>query len=454
MREVDRLAAPAAWERAEAVDRIAELPGDIAADLRVAYRYAADLERCGLLQAAQKRADTALVQHAAVGLSDADERVAACARDYLLAAVSDSLKVDAAEMDETQIQAWRDFRAFRMRRDISRMLIEAYLKPGKYIGQFDAMRRADAGGLDRELLALLRADPLYREPLELAATERIELGIEPNRMFSQSWRVLSDGLPAIKPAISYYATGETEAGDAVRAELEGIALSRFQSALTLVNDLRATAVRALALSDARQDIGPRLVALYRSYNSFQPAASLRSAIDPEILKTEIEITLARYGVIEPLRARIEGLRRHVQPAEHAPANVSARPAPPRADLMVQNQIAQLLLRAGDYQGAEREWQSATASALEQMQQASGRSRATLVSFAGSAFYNLACAQALQLKLSRGLESLKLAVEHGYKDFAWVLEDGDLAHLRRQPEFVDWFKRVAPPAVVDSMRDDE
>jgi hypothetical protein len=74
----------------------------------------------------------------------------------------------------------------------------------------------------------------------------------------------------------------------------------------------------------------------------------------------------------------------------------------------------------------------------------------VASLLGSVYYNLACAQSLQLKLTRAGESLESARLNGYRDFNWMLEDGDLDALRHTPDFRAWFRKVAPPAAVDRL----
>ncbi len=447
LRQVDRLAAPTATERAEAIHRIANWDGDIAGDLRVAYKFAGNMERAGLFHAAVARADAALVQHAAVALSDSDPRVSESARDYLLALSLDVIEVDTSELDTEQQDAWHGFATFRLRRDIGRVLVDAYLKPGKFFGQFDELRRRDPGSLDRELLGLLHADEHFRDPLLAAVQERLRQGIEPSRMFSAQWRLLSESEPAIRSAVSYFSSGAVT--DEITRELGRLSSSRFYAALSVVNDLRATAVRALGQSESQTSVAPLLIAAHRKASQFEPAPALRNSVNPEVVKTELEITLARFGLHELLNARIAALRLHAAKAQAAPANVNARTAT-RADLMAQSEIAQLMLRSGDAAGAEREWQSALEGAIAQIRETNSRSRNALVSYVAAAYYNLACAQDLQLKLTHSLESLKAAVENGYRDYAWMLEDGDLAHLRRSLEFIAWFEDVAPPALVDRL----
>jgi hypothetical protein len=47
-----------------------------------------------------------------------------------------------------------------------------------------------------------------------------------------------------------------------------------------------------------------------------------------------------------------------------------------------------------------------------------------------------------------LASLREAVRYGYKDFGWMLEDGDLDSVRACDPFRDWFTDVAPPSIAD------
>lgn len=49
-------------------------------------------------------------------------------------------------------------------------------------------------------------------------------------------------------------------------------------------------------------------------------------------------------------------------------------------------------------------------------------------------YNLACSLALQNDTEDAILSLRAALERGYEDFAWMMEDPDLETVRAQPEF--------------------
>jgi tetratricopeptide (TPR) repeat protein len=53
----------------------------------------------------------------------------------------------------------------------------------------------------------------------------------------------------------------------------------------------------------------------------------------------------------------------------------------------------------------------------------------------TAHYNLACSLALCRRKAAALNSLKQAVQHGYRDFGWMSQDPDLDVLKRHPEFL-------------------
>jgi predicted Zn-dependent protease len=56
-------------------------------------------------------------------------------------------------------------------------------------------------------------------------------------------------------------------------------------------------------------------------------------------------------------------------------------------------------------------------------------------------YNLACSLALKRRFKESLERLKLAVELGYRDLQWILEDPDLENLRTHPAFQRLLKQI-------------
>jgi hypothetical protein len=440
MRVVDGLAEPAAIDRADAINRIANWEGDIAANLRVAYRTAWPIERAGLLQAAALRRDVALVPLAAADLAAADDRVRLNARDYLLNLPVGDLKLDTAALTDAQAEAWDEFRNLRVRRDMLACLIDQWLKPGKFFGQFEDLRAHDAARLDTALVDLVLARTDVAEPLDLAAADRIAQGIEPHRLFSAAWRRLTEGQSALRAAEVYVRTGEH---DRIGASISS---SVMQTALAVVTELRATAAAALGQTRLDEVSLAQLEQFYQDLPRQSIEPRYRFALDPRLLTVELEIMLARHGLGEYLDARIARLHLQVERArEGQDSHVNLR-ASSRPDLSAMNEIAQLLLRRGDLVAAEQQLSAAIEQAQSDMMFVQARFRTTLVSYIGVAYYNLACAQALQLKTSASLENLKRAAANGYSDFAWMLEDGDLHHVRAVSEFDAWFAEVAPPSV--------
>jgi hypothetical protein len=444
-RELEDLASPVAIERTRAIARLATIQEDIAADLRVAYKFGDLQERLGLLKAALLRNDDALVQHAAESLSDADERLVEQAREYLLKLAFDELAPETAGLTNEQAEAWQEFITFRIRRDIARALLDAHILPGKYLGQFDQLRRFDAARLDRELLAVMAADPAFAEPLNLASEEAVHRDVPAERAFQAPWRRLQAAAGAFMPAFEYLRDMETT--DSVK---RGIALhnrASYLAALEVAGSIRAAAVRALAESPQGVELSTLLNAYYGTLIEQEPDPELGSLVNLDDLRMEVELTLSRFGDDRLLMARIEGLRGQIERVEEAKANVNMQVAS-RPDLIAQNQIAHLLLRAGDAEAAEAEWSAAVDTGLAMLGTADGRNRSSLSSYLAAVYYNLACAQSLQSKLTKGLASLREAVRYGYKDFGWMLEDGDLDAVRASESFRDWFADTAPPSVAD------
>ena len=59
----------------------------------------------------------------------------------------------------------------------------------------------------------------------------------------------------------------------------------------------------------------------------------------------------------------------------------------------------------------------------------------------TAYYNLACSQALLGEVQAALESLEQAVRHGYRDKSFLLNDTDLARLHTEPRFQALVERL-------------
>ena len=61
----------------------------------------------------------------------------------------------------------------------------------------------------------------------------------------------------------------------------------------------------------------------------------------------------------------------------------------------------------------------------------------------TAHYNLACSLALSKRKSAALVELRQAVELGYRDFDWMLQDPDLDLLKNHPGFQELLKQLKP-----------
>lgn len=61
----------------------------------------------------------------------------------------------------------------------------------------------------------------------------------------------------------------------------------------------------------------------------------------------------------------------------------------------------------------------------------------------TARYNLACSLALSKRKSDALRELHLAVQLGYRDFDWMLQDPDLEVLKHHPEFQHLLATLKP-----------
>lgn len=450
-RELPQLASPAAWKRATAVARIAAIEGDIAADLRLAYRTGDALERVGLLEVAQLRADGALVSQAATALSDADERVSGASHAYLMSLSFGDLKPELSGLTEGQKEGWQQFVTYRIRRDVSIALLRAYLMPGKFFGQFDELRKFDSTRLDEELMHLLYADAGFVDAINAASLELLDQDVPPERIFQSAFRRLQSGAGAFKPVLDY--NRDLELSKELEAEISRTSRSRFQAALDVFANVRAAAARALADTRNTAEVRLRLEKFYDEIKDQRPTPELSHLVNLEGVLIEAEVTLARFGSPTLLDARISVLRGQIERVQQAKVNVNMN-AGSRPDLIAQNEIAHLLLRSGRLENAELEWSNAADAAVNMMRTAEGRNRSSLSSYLGALYYNLACAQSLQLKSDKALVSLRKAVEHGYKDFAWMLEDGDLYEVRHHPDFSTWFQKAAPPSIADRLRDSD
>ncbi len=61
----------------------------------------------------------------------------------------------------------------------------------------------------------------------------------------------------------------------------------------------------------------------------------------------------------------------------------------------------------------------------------------------TAHYNLACSLALVSRKSDALKALRRAVELGYRDLDWMVQDPDLEGLKEHPQFVELLDQLKP-----------
>jgi len=61
----------------------------------------------------------------------------------------------------------------------------------------------------------------------------------------------------------------------------------------------------------------------------------------------------------------------------------------------------------------------------------------------TAHYNLACSLALSRRTAAALQSLRSAIDLGYRDLEWMLNDPDLESLKRNPKFVGLIEELKP-----------
>jgi hypothetical protein len=441
-----RLASPTAVERDAAIAELVGLEGDIGALARAAFKNARVAQRCALFEVFELRGDNGLLAEAAQTLADgeaegADPRPTEAARSYVLSLPEDRLVLDTAGLKPAAAAAWRSILQQWLRLQIAETLVDSLLKPGKYLGQFECLRRRDAGALDAELVALIELEPGYLAALEDGAQRRHRHGIEAERLFSSAWRRLGSALGNFEPALALL-RGEAE-------ELPPSGRDSVLAAVELLYDMRTAAVRALAHSRDNPGLVSMLRLWHRALVDYEPPTHLRSSLGIETMRTELELTLARQGDRELLDARLAALRSQVERHRQTSVQVNAR-LTNRPDISARNEAAHLLLRSGDYAAAETEWLGLARDVGEVERQLRDSQRTAVATFLGAVYYNLACAQALQLKLTRAGQSLETAVAFGYRDFAWMLEDGDLESLRAEPGFREWFGRHAPPALVDRL----
>ncbi len=441
-----QLDSPFADERAGGKAELIAYKGDLSRQLRKAMAEAPECVQAELLDVAQTRKDAALVEEAARLLGTANARLLPAARDYLLVLDAGKLVLDGSKMSDGGV-AWDEFLAFRRRYIICGALLESQFKPGKYVGQFESLRREGGALLDADLLALAEPSELYCDALNLAAADRFSRGLDKgDYVRTAKFRRLANA-ELLSMALALVARGTLDVD--LQQRLGKLDTSTLAAALYAVQELRIAAIRALALTRSTDDAADKLAAFYVQACRDQQNDMLKRLLDQDALKEEVEVTLARFGRPELLEIRIAGLRKRFEQPATGQAAVAAKNS---GDVETQSRsnIAYLYLRAGDAATAEREWQAAVEQASSRLNTTNGRTRSALAVQLGAIYYNLACAQSRQNKSTKALGSLRKAVENGYVEFAWMLEDGDLESLRDSKAFADWFARVAPPALVDRL----
>lgn len=61
-----------------------------------------------------------------------------------------------------------------------------------------------------------------------------------------------------------------------------------------------------------------------------------------------------------------------------------------------------------------------------------------------AHYNLACSLSLKNRRAEAVRSLRRAIEKGYQDWKWLMEDADLLNLHGYPRFRDLLAEFEVP----------
>lgn len=61
-----------------------------------------------------------------------------------------------------------------------------------------------------------------------------------------------------------------------------------------------------------------------------------------------------------------------------------------------------------------------------------------------AHYNLACSLSLKNRRAEAVRSLRMAIEKGYQDWKWLMEDVDLLNLHEYPRFRELLEEFEVP----------
>ncbi|MDC1141615.1 hypothetical protein OAU50_00865 [Planctomycetota bacterium] len=431
---------PLAEIREDAFFELLELQ-DIDRDLRQSFRATTDTDtHIQLIDLISARESDVLVEDTLKILDAAkDERLNVACREYLLYAGLQAIHDAQTSLNSTQNARAKTLLAFRGRLETLTVLVRSHLMPGDFIAKFDALPASTGNS---SLLEILRADAELTEPLERAIIDIRASAADFRQLRSSNWREFGYIKHGIAAAIAVYQSEHD------LPKIKSISRSDFQASLSLLQGVRRAAARAMGLIGGDDTI-TSLETVYQEFVEFSPNPSLYHLVELGVLKEEIEVALARLGQNDLLDARIARLRSAAKKAvnlDKAAINVriTARP-----DLQSMNQIGHLQHRAGLYKEAEATWtQLLNDLAVHARIPSNARALSSLSSMLSVVYYNLACTQSVQVKLSRSLENLKKAHAHGYKEFAWIKLDGDLEALRCIPAFQNWFSDNAPPSLLD------
>lgn len=435
---VQRLDSPVARERQRASKVIESYKGDIGPAVRGAWASADQDHRMQMLDTMRRRGDDALLAHAmdsAVGDFDLTEHVVS----YLLALPQKSIDdLEAKESWESLLQARAD-------RRVVRTLLYATFQPGRYDGQFDAVRTLDHTRLRTSFHRLLNFGQgfghcLQQESNWIAATYAPDVSTSRTR----SWGWFETSASRVELAWDVYRRLWNDQKLSTK-QLGWIGGRMAAYAVSLVHQLRITAVRAFSEIVGEPCIS-ELLALHRDASNRPNDSWVDDVVDQQDFLRELETALARLGRLDLLVSRISSLRSKVEQINDATININARPAA-RVDLMARFESATLATQARMLEQAELEWTSLLRDLVRQRVQMTRTAKSAATSFMGALYYNLACVQSMRLKTSSALVNLKRAVSHGYKDYHWMVRDGDLGALRGTTGFRDWFDQVAPPSAV-------
>lgn len=440
---------PRAAEREDALMVLLDLE-DIDRDLRLSFRATTDIEtRVQIIEIVSMRDSDVLVADTLKLLNDDEfDRIAAAAREYLLYANNSTVQeFNAALEPEYQTEATK-LLTFRIHMEIFTELLHSHLMPGDFVGKFDKLEASE--DLKNQLFEILRVKETLVASLKRAVNDLRESEYDYSRINSTGWRKflrVKDGLESAFIALK---------SNIEQEDIRKVSRKDLQASINLVQGVRRAAARALGLIDTASEptqTKEKLKVLYKELMEFSPSPALHHLINMSRLHEELEVSMARLGSPELLNARIGRLESAAKRAlnqGNAAINVriSSRP-----DLQSLNQIGHLQHRAGDHKAAEATW-TKLLKELELYFRTPSNSRrlSSLSSMLAVVYYNLACAQSVQVKLSRSLKNLKKAVSHGYKDYAWITVDGDLESLRDTPAFKKWFSDHAPPSLVTDFND--